>query len=249
MNYKIINTGFFYADGGAMFGAIPKRAWKRKLPSDDDNCCRLTMRCVLAWNENHLILLDTGVGTKALERLSYYRFHDLLDLKEEIIRLGFSPEQITDVVLSHLHFDHCGGCTYIENDELKITFPHVRHWVSRKQWENYIHPNQLEIDSYRAMDMVPVFESGQIFLVDEAMDICPDFHIELYDGHTFGQIVSFINTNDKLLVFPADVIPTKAHLSLDWISAYDIQPLESILSKERLLQKLEGKNFEMIHYH
>ena len=159
LEYQILKTGFFLADGGAMFGAIPKRVWKRKYPSDDQNRCCLAMNCLLVWNDNRVVLLDSGAGNKELGKLSHYEFQDKKDLRELISSQGFSPEQITDVVLSHLHFDHCGGCTYRDQEgNLQVTFPNARHWVGEKQWQNYLHPNALEKDAYRSDDMLPVFK-------------------------------------------------------------------------------------------
>jgi glyoxylase-like metal-dependent hydrolase (beta-lactamase superfamily II) len=249
--YRILNTGFFFADGGAMFGAIPKRAWNRKYPSDGQNCCRLAMNCGLVWNNNRVVLLDTGAGGKDLGKLSYYRFHEEKDLTALIRAQGFEPEQITDVVLSHLHFDHCGGCTYQDAPgNLKVTFPDAVHWVGKSQWENYLQPNELEKDSFRPQDMMPVFEAGLIRLIDNDFELFDGFRLKLFDGHTTGQLVSLIETtNDELLLFPGDVIPTKAHLSDEWISAYDIQPLESLAAKAKLKAIVAGKKTNMLFYH
>ncbi len=250
IQYRILETGFFYADGGAMFGAIPKRAWSRKYPSDDQNCCLMAMRCLLVWNEERIVVLDTGVGNKGLGKLSYYRFFDLKSLAELVRSHGFEPEQVTDVVLSHLHFDHCGGCTFTdEKGDLQVTFPTARHWVSRNQWENYCAPNYLEQDSFRPEDMLPVVEAGLLQCVDEGFDLFDGFRIGLFDGHTTGQLVSMIETENGLCIYPSDVVPTKAHWSTDWISAYDTHPLDSVVSKLLLKEKTGEKEAFMIFYH
>ncbi len=250
MEYQILNAGFFYADGGAMFGAVPKKAWNRKYSSDDQNCCRLSMQCLLVWNEKQVILLDTGIGTKDLGKLSYYRFEDLQDISIQLKQFGFSPEDITDVVLSHLHFDHCGGCTYYdENGKLKITYQKARHWVSKKQWQNFLNPNRLEDDSFRKKDMMPVYDAGLLHILEENAILSDGFRMILYDGHTRGQIVSLIDTTDGLCVFAGDVIPTKAHLSLEWISAYDVEPLLSVEAKVDLLEIInKGKTFTVFYH-
>jgi glyoxylase-like metal-dependent hydrolase (beta-lactamase superfamily II) len=251
LKYKILKTGFFFADGGAMFGAIPKRAWSRKYPSDEQNRCCLAMNCLLVWNDDRVILLDAGVGNKELNKLSYYGFKDRKDLRELIGLEGFNPEQITDVVLSHLHFDHCGGCTYRdEAGNLQITFPNARHWVGKKQWQNYLHPNALEKDAYRPEDMMPVFDAGLICRIDSDFELCAGFRMKLFDGHTKDQIVSFIKTEDgQQALFPGDVIPTKAHLSDEWISAYDVEPLQSLSSKIILKEWKKQKKVTIIFYH
>ena len=250
IHYQILETGFFYADGGAMFGAIPKRAWKRRYPSDEQNCCEMAMRCLLVWNEDRVVLLDTGVGSKDLGKLSYYRFYDLQDISSLIRSFGFEPEQVTDVVLSHLHFDHSGGCTYRdESGNLKITFPNAKHWVGERQWKSYTNPNYLESDAFRSDDMMPVFDSGLVNLIEKDTCLFDGFEIELYDGHTDGQLVSFIDADNGRIVYPSDVIPTKAHYSIDWISAYDIKPLESVESKIKLIKKIEESGFSVVYYH
>jgi len=249
--YKILKTGFFLADGGAMFGAIPKRVWSRKYQSDEQNLCCLAMNCLLIFNKDRIVLFDTGVGNKKLGKLSGYGFRDRKDLIELISLQGFSPEQITDVVLSHLHFDHCGGCTYLDkNNNLQIAFPNAKHWVGKKQWQNYLHPNDLEKDAYRTEDMIPVFDAGLIHFIDSDMELCKNIYLKLFDGHTQDQIVSLINTEDRQwLLFPGDVIPTKAHLSDDWISAYDVEPLKSLSSKIKLKEWVRQKNVSTIFYH
>ena len=250
LQYQILETGFFYADGGAMFGAIPKKAWNRRYDCDDQNCCKMAMRCLLAWNDKKVILFDTGVGNKSLGKLTYYRFHDLKNITELIHSCGFEPEQVTDVVLSHLHFDHCGGCTYQdETGTLKITFPNALHWFSKVQWENYLHPNYLEQDTFRKEDIMPVFESGLVRLVEKEYSLCEGLRFEPYDGHTDGQLVVVLETGDGKIVCPGDVIPTKAHCSIDWLSAYDIRPLCSIDAKNRLMKETEDTTGFMIFYH
>ncbi|MDR1738238.1 MAG: MBL fold metallo-hydrolase [Candidatus Symbiothrix sp.] len=249
MQYKLLKTGYFYADGGAMFGAIPKRAWMRKYPSEADNCCRLAMNCLLAWNERRVVVLDTGVGIRELGKLSYYRFHDTQDIAMLVQAQGFEPDEVSDVVLSHLHFDHCGGCTYRDaSGALCPTFPKARHWVSVQQWHNYLHPHPLERDSYRADDMLPVADAGLLHLIDATTAIDDDLRLELYDGHTAGQIVSHIKTDNISLVFAGDVIPTRAHVSNEWISAYDTHPTAAYDAKKRLKAQLSS-SAQLCFYH
>ncbi|GHV59548.1 MBL fold metallo-hydrolase [Bacteroidia bacterium] len=249
--YKILASGFFHADGGAMFGAIPKQAWSRKYPPDEDNTCVLAMNCLLVWNSERIILLDTGLGTKELGKLSYYRFHDVQDIAGMVRVAGFEPEQVTDVILSHLHFDHCGGCTYRDaNGSLQITFPKARHWVGRKQWDNYLWPNTLEKSSFRPDDMLPVFESGLLQLVeDDAYRVAEDFLLYIYPGHTKGQLVSCFTSEDGTGIFAGDVIPTRAHLPDDWISAYDTHPLKSLAAKIRLKEQMKENSSRLFFYH
>ncbi|MDR1436924.1 MAG: MBL fold metallo-hydrolase [Candidatus Symbiothrix sp.] len=250
IHYRILPAGFFYADGGAMFGAIPQRAWSRKYPPGEGNCCVLAMNCVLAWNENRVAVLDTGAGSKALGKLAFYRFFDLKDIAALVRSQGFDPEAVTDVVLSHLHFDHCGGCTGTgEPGKPAITFPNAVHYVGKRQWENFLHPHPLEKDSFRAEDIGPVEKAGLLQTVDRDFELFPGFEIELYDGHTAGQLVSSFVSGKERIVFPGDVIPTGAHLSGEWISAYDTHPLDSFDAKERLKEKIKNHPARMIFYH
>jgi glyoxylase-like metal-dependent hydrolase (beta-lactamase superfamily II) len=249
--YKMLTTGFFHADGGAMFGAIPKRAWSRKYPVAEDNTCVLAMNCLLVWNPSKVILLDTGVGTKELSELSYYGFHDTQAIAERIRAQGFEQEQITDVVLSHLHFDHCGGCTYYDaQGNLRITFPNARHWVGLKQWDNYLHPNALEKTSFRSGDMYPVYEAGLLQTVEsDDYELIDGFRLYTYDGHSPGQLVSVFELEDGLGIFAGDVIPTRANFPDTWISAYDTHPLQSLDAKIRLKKKMKEKPSQLFLYH
>jgi glyoxylase-like metal-dependent hydrolase (beta-lactamase superfamily II) len=250
IQYQILKTGFFYADGGAMFGAVPKRAWSRKYPSDEQNCCILAMNCILLRDDNHLVLLDTGVGTKDLGNLSYYRFYDTENIVDLVRKQGFEPEQVTEVILSHLHFDHCGGCTFTNKEgRLELAFPRALHYVGKSQWENYLHPNPLEKDSFRAADMIPVAEQNLLRLVENDFELLPGLTIELHDGHTPGQLVSFFETENRRILFPADVFPTKAHLSDEWISAYDTHPLNSLTAKTCIKNQIKDKPVSIVFYH
>jgi glyoxylase-like metal-dependent hydrolase (beta-lactamase superfamily II) len=249
--YKILATGFFHADGGAMFGAIPKRAWSRKYPADEENSCVLAMNCLLVWNEEKIILLDTGAGTKDLGKLSYYRFYDTKDIAGLVREQGLEPEEVTDVILSHLHFDHCGGCTYTDKaGNLNVTFPNAKHWVGQSQWDNYLHPNGLERDSFRPADMMPVADAGLLQLAEfDYFEFAEGFQLYTYKGHTVGQLVALFESDEGSCIFAGDVIPTKAHLSDDWISAYDTHPLNSLAAKIRLKKKMKENHARLFFYH
>ena len=250
IQYRILKTGFFIADGGVMFGAIPKQAWRKMYEADNEGNCLLAMNCLLVWDKNRVVLLDTGIGTKELGKLSYYHFHRLKKITDLIRLHGFEPEQVTDVVLSHLHFDHCGACTYSENGKLEITFPRARHWVSEAQWESYMNPNDLELHSFRQQDMMPVWKFGLVQLIEGDYELFKGFNLSLFNGHTKGQIVSFIELGNKeILLFSGDVIPIKANFSDTWISAYDIEPLESLAAKKTIKEWTEGERVNYVFYH
>lgn len=255
MDIRLIDTGFFHADGGAMFGAIPKTAWSRRYPSNEQNGCILAMRSMLIHNgEGKIILIDNGAGNKHLKRLSYYNFFGLIDLKDELLKQGITCEEVTDVILTHLHFDHCGYTTQQEklpdgNTLYKMSFPNATHWVSRRQWENFLHPNALEADSYFIENMQTVCENSKLCLIENDTTLCPGINLRLFDGHTPGQIVPYVTTPERTYVFAGDVIPLAASVSPAWISAYDTCPLVSYNEKLRMLEEAAAENQAIIYCH
>lgn len=255
MDIKLIDTGYFYADGGAMFGAIPKTAWNRRYPSNEQNGCVLAMRsAVIITDCGRTVLIDNGAGDKHLKLLAYYKFYGRADLCTELAKRDILPEQITDVVLTHLHFDHCGYTTREERDRNNVpsyalSFPNATHWVSRRQWENFRHPNALEKDSYFAENMQAVADSGKLRLIDEDTLLCPTINLCLFDGHTPGQIAPYIAMPERTYVFAGDVIPLEASLSPEWISAYDTYPVLSYQEKVRMLEEAAHEGQAIIYCH
>ena len=252
MEIDLIDTGCFYADGGAMFGAIPKTAWSRRYPSNEKNGCILTMRSLLISKyPEKIILVDNGAGNKHLDQLSYYNFFNLVDLEKELRKKGITPEQVTDVILTHLHFDHCGYSTRKEEKtgELYPSFPNATHWVSRKQWENFLHPNPLEKDSYFMENMQAIADKGLLRLIDTDTKLCPDIELRIFDGHTPGQLVPYITTSEQTFVFAGDVIPLVASVSPEWISAYDTYPVTSYQEKVRMLEEAAREGQVLIYCH
>lgn len=255
MHIQLIETGFFYADGGAMFGAIPKTAWIRRYPSDAQNGCILTMRVALIHTDDgRIILIDNGAGDKQLKQLSYYRFFDLHDLGEELRQRGVSCNDVTDVILTHLHFDHCGYTTsrHVAPDgthTLRLSFPNATHWVSRAQWENFLHPNALEAESYFTDNMQAVADAGRLRLLDADTTLCSGIDLRLFDGHTPGQLAAYMTTPERTYVFVGDVIPLAACLSPLWISAYDTFPVTSYDEKLRMLDEAVREQQALIFCH
>lgn len=252
MKILTIDTGYFYADGGAMFGAIPKSSWSRRYPSNAQNGCVLAMRSLLIEADGRIILVDNGAGYKHLKALSYYQFFDLQDLHEALRKRGIEPTDVTDMVFTHLHFDHCGYTTLQDpqSDTLRLAFPNANHWVSRRQWENFRHPHPLEQGSYFPEDMELVETSGRLRLVEEEeMALTPHVRFRLFDGHTPGQIALYCDLPERTYLFAGDVIPLAAHLSLAWISAYDDAPLRSYEAKERMLAEAVAHKQAIIYCH
>ena len=248
IKFNIIESGYFMADGGAMFGPIPKMYWERKYPCNEDNLCVMAMRCLFVETQDRLILIDTGVGNK--HELKFYQPHNLKDIVEEIKKIGYAPYEITDVILTHLHFDHCGYATCFDDDQKTIpTFPNATYWLSHAQWENYRKPRLYEKDSFFAENIEPIAKANQLQLVYEDIELFNGFSLRLFDGHTPGQIVVFIDSKQEKLIYPGDVIPTSAHVSLGWLSAYDNNVALALEEKKRLLDLIVAENRRAIFYH
>ena len=239
MKIHKIEAGTFIADGGAMFGVVPKKAWQKRYPCDEENFCRLAMRCMLVDTGEKLILIDNGVGTKQLEKIKYYKVDGIVDFEVEMNKLGYSCNDVTDVVLTHLHFDHCGSSTKFGKDKSQVvlTFPNANYWVGKAQWENFLNPNVREGDSYYPENMLPVKEAGKLKLVSENTFLCNEVELRLFYGHTSGQIAAYIQYKDKTIIFCGDVIPLMASVPIAWVSAYDTFPIISMEDKEKMLSE------------
>ena len=252
LKFHLIDTGQFLADGGVMFAPIPKKYWLRKYPADVHNMCVLKMRCVFLVTENRRILIDPGVGDKQLSKLKHYHFHDLKNVVDEIRNIGFESHEITDVVLSHLHFDHCGAGTIFDESKTAIpTFPNATYHLSRKQWDNYRNPSLFEAGSFFSENIEPVYEAGQLHFVENDMELTPDCRLKLFDGHTPGQTVVFFETKNEAFVYAGDVVPTSLNLSVGWLSGVDNCATLAYSEKERLFEliKSEGRGRKFVFYH
>jgi glyoxylase-like metal-dependent hydrolase (beta-lactamase superfamily II) len=240
--YKI-ETGTFQVDGGAAFGVVPKRVWQKRYPCNDDNFVRLAMRCLLIETGDKLILIDSGTGDKQLEYLKYYDFVGVISFETELNKLGFTCSDVTDVVYTHLHFDHCGGSTRYNSDKTSIalTFPNATHWVGETQWKNFLNPNIREGDSYFPENIQPIHEAGKLKMVSENQWLCPGVELRLFNGHTVGQLVSYIYSDEKTYVYVGDVIPLAACIPIAWISAYDTYPITVMEEKKALLDEAAEK--------
>ena len=247
--YKI-ETGFFSCDGGANFGTVPKVMWSRAYAADDGNFCTMAMRSILIRLKKKVILIDTGVGDKHLDIMEGYGFREVIRFETALQQFGLSCADVTDVVLTHLHFDHCGGCTWIDrNFELQLTFPHATHWVSEAQWKNLLNPNLREENAYFSADMMPVFKQEKLKLITEDTFLSKEIELKLFSGHTEGQIVPYIVDKNHTWVFVGDVIPTAANIPLDWLSAYDIDQVKAIEGKKRLLEQAVEEKQRLIFQH
>ena len=244
MNIYKIEAGTFHVDGGAAFGVVPKKVWRKRYPCDEDNYCSITMRCLLIDTGVRKILIDAGTGDKQLEYLKHYGFKGVINFDVELAKIGYASTDITDVIFTHLHFDHCGGATRYNADKsgVELVFPNATHWVGETQWQNFLNPNVREADSYFNENMMPIQKAGKLRLVTENQFICPELEIRIYNGHTLGQLVSYVNFNGKTLVYVGDVIPLAANVPLAWISSYDIFPISAMAEKKILLDEAAEKS-------
>jgi len=251
MKLHKIEAGTFQFDGGAMFGVVPKKVWQKRYPCNEDNMCVATMRCLFIDTGERRILIETGCGDKQLDYLKYFNLQGLVDFETELQKFGYSCADVTDVVLTHLHFDHCGGCTYInkETQELALTFPNAVHWVGEAQWKNFLNPNVREGDSYFPDNMLPVEKAGKLRLINENEWLCPEVELRLFNGHTVGQICCYIHDAERTIVYTGDVIPISGNIPVAWISAYDTYPITAMEEKEKLLKEAAEKNQILFFVH
>jgi glyoxylase-like metal-dependent hydrolase (beta-lactamase superfamily II) len=251
MKLSIVETGYFKLDGGAMFGVVPKTIWAKLHPPDENNLCTWSMRCLLIEKDHRRILIDTGLGDKQSDKFfSHYHPHGEDNLENSLKKLGYGYEDITDVILTHLHFDHCGGAVYRdENDELKVRFPNATYWSNRKHWEWARQPNSREKASFLKENFIPIEESGQLKFADENTKIIDEISIFLAKGHTECQIIPHIEYKGKTVVYCADLLPSVHHIPLPYVMAYDVRPLETLKEKAAFLKRAHDKGWVLFFEH
>lgn len=234
-----IETGRFGLDGGAMFGIVPKTIWNKLNPSDDENRIDLALRTLLITGNKRNILVDNGIGTKFSEKYKkiYKIDHSKYNLDSSLKRYNLETRDITDVILTHLHFDHAGGSTYREDGELKLTFPNATYYVQKANYEWALIPNDKERGSYLKENFIPVLEKGKLQLVEGKFEIIPHIDVIISDGHTTGLQLVRISDKKNTLVYCADLIPTTSHIKIPYIMGYDIEPLKIMREKKELLSK------------
>jgi glyoxylase-like metal-dependent hydrolase (beta-lactamase superfamily II) len=252
MKIDLFNIANFKVDGGAMFGVVPKALWSRVYPSDEDNLIVLTLRSLVIETGDHIILVDTGWGNKQDEKFfRHVHLHDGEGLIGGLEKRGYRPEDITDVFLTHLHADHCGGaiCRDEEGSGYKTTFPDAIYHISRTQWEWALKNNLREEDAYPEENILPIGESGRLNLVDTEDELFPGFSVMMCNGHTPGLMIPVINYRNKTIIYTGDLIPTVAHIPLIWNMSYDIESLKTIEEKERLLTKALSDDYTLVFQH
>lgn len=240
MKISSIETGNFKVDGGAMFGVVPKVMWESIYECDEKNLCNCACRSMLIEIDGRKILVDTGIGDKLEgDHVKYYYLNGKDSLLKSLKNKGLDPKDITDIVLTHLHFDHCGGCSGKTSDgDLFLVFENADIWVSKSQWDWANNPNQREKPAYLEENLKPLEKSGKLKLVKSDMFIIPEVELRICNGHTKGLMSVFVKFNDRHIVFAGDLVPALPYLRDSYISAYDVLPLVAMEEKQNLLKEL-----------
>ena len=257
MNLYPVEAGNFRLDGGAMFGVVPKSLWQKTNPADAHNMIDLTARCLLIEDGNRLVLIDTGMGNKQSDKFfGYYYLWGNDSLEKSLATYGFHKDDITDVFMTHLHFDHCGGSIQWNKDRTgyEPAFKNARFWTNKNHWQWAIEPNRRERASFLKENLLPMEESGQLhFLPLSKGNIIENselgFDIFLADGHTEKQMIPLIHYKDKTIAFMADLLPTVGHLPLPYIMSYDTRPLLTLNEKEAFLNLAADKGYYLYLEH
>lgn len=259
MQIYSINTGFFKLDGGAMFGVVPKSIWNKLNPADENNLCTWALRCLLILDGDRKILVDTGMGNKQDAKFfSHYQPTQSLSFKAALAPFQLGVDDITDVILTHLHFDHVGGAIELRDGGLKTVFPNAVYWVSQPHWEWAMHPNKREKASFLKENIEPLQTAGQLRLIQvppylgkslQEIHFSENISLLLANGHTQSMMLPKINCAGKTLVYMADLLPSVGHIPLPYVMGYDMQPLITLHEKESFLQDAVKNNYTLFFEH
>ena len=252
MNLHVINTGYFKLDGGAMFGVVPKSLWQRTNPSDENNMCTWAMRCLLVEDNGSAVLIDNGIGNKQSEKFfSYYYLHGDDSLAKSLKKAGFGEDEITDMFLTHLHFDHCGGgVRYNQNQQPELVFKNAKYWSNEAHWKWATEPNAREKASFLTENLMPMADSGDLHHIPlEGASPFESIDIITVDGHTDKQMLPKITYKDKTIVFVADLLPSVGHIPVPYVMGYDTRPLLTMDEKQRFLQEAADNGYILFFEH
>ncbi len=253
MNLHVINTGFFKLDGGAMFGVVPKSIWQKTNPPDENNLCSWVMRCLLVEDGNRLVLIDNGLGDKQDAKFfSHYYLHGEASLMTSLNQEGFSADDITDMFLTHLHFDHCGGGVKKVKDKLTLTFPSATYWSNEDHWQWATQPNPREKASFLTENILPMESSGQLkFIKEKEGRSSPFDFMDLFyaSGHTDKMMIPKINYKSHTICFMADLLPSVGHIPLPYVMGYDTRPLITMEEKAAFLNEAADNQYILFLEH
>lgn len=252
MRLYTVNAGYFKLDGGAMHGVVPKSMWNKVNPADENNMCTWAMRCLLIEHGLRRILIDAGMGTKQDAKFfSFYHPHGEDSIEKGLAKHGFTPDDITDVFLTHLHFDHCGGAIKREGDKLVPAFKNATYWSNKAHWASALEPNEREKASFLKENILPLEETAQLRFVEveDNTEWMPDIRIRFVHGHTDAMMLPQIRCNDRTILYCADLLPSAAHLSLPWVMGYDMRPLDTLSEKKRLLNEAAAGDWLLFFEH
>jgi glyoxylase-like metal-dependent hydrolase (beta-lactamase superfamily II) len=255
MKLHVIDTGFFKLDGGAMFGVVPKQLWQKTNPADELNLCTWAMRCLLVEDGDRLTLIDTGIGSKQSEKFfSHYHLQDTLTIDQSLALKGFHRNDITDVLLTHLHFDHCGGSIEYNStrEHFQSAFPNAKFWSNANHWKWATEPNPREKASFLSDNILPIQQSGQLNFIERVNNVSPTplgFDVLFVDGHTDSMMIPHIPYKGKTLVFMADLLASVGHIPLPYVMGYDTRPLLTLTEKELFLNTAADNGYVLFFEH
>jgi len=252
MKLHSVHTGNFKLDGGAMFGVVPKSIWNKLNPADENNLCSWAMRCLLIEDGNRLILVDNGIGDKQDAKfMGHYHLHGDDSLDGSLQKLGFHRDNITDVFLTHLHFDHCGGSIAREGDKLVPAFKHATYWSNLRHWEWATKPNEREKASFLKENILPIEQSGQLKFIEplDGIDFGKQMSVRFVNGHTDAMMLPQVQYKDRTLLFMADLLPSTGHIPLPYVMAYDMFPLTTLQEKKAFLTEAVEKDYILYFEH
>jgi glyoxylase-like metal-dependent hydrolase (beta-lactamase superfamily II) len=253
MKLYSINTGYFKLDGGAMFGVVPKSIWNKLNPADENNMCNWAMRSLLIEDGDKLILVDNGMGDKQdVKFFGHYYLNGDDTLDKSLAKYGFGKDDITDVILTHLHFDHCGGSIKREGDNLIPAFKNAIFWSNENHWKWATEPNEREKASFLKENILPIQQSGQLKFVpvkDDGSIITENISLKFVNGHTEAMMLPMIKYKGKIIVYMADLLPAVAHIPLPYIMAYDMFPLTTLNEKKLFLNEALQNNYILFFEH
>lgn len=252
MKLYAINTGHFKLDGGAMFGVVPKSIWNKSNPADQNNMCSWALRCLLIEDGNRLILIDNGMGNKQDEKFfGYYYLHGNDTLQKSLNKYGFEMDDITDMVLTHLHFDHCGGSIKYNSNKtnLEPAFKNAKYYCNEKHWNWATQANSREKASFLKENILPIKESGQLNFIDSQSTLITDLSFIEVNGHTEAMMLPIIKYKESTLAYMADLIPSIGHLPIPFVMGYDVRPLETLKEKELILKTALDNDWSLFFEH